>query len=273
MNVEWTARPCGDATLVELALTSERPRRVRVESTGDGPIRPPRTGGVPDAGWDERGYTGVVDGHLGVGYATTEPPADPPVDVEWRGPPDDDATFDAQPDVPSVEATPDGVVRTLSDPRPPREAAAPERASSGASPAGGDGEGEAEHEEETRSPERLDRSEAESDDRTAGDEDERGATHRPSEAARTSASPTGLAVFERRVALAERLADAGTLAEASAAVAAAGGLDGVRALDRAISQDRADLGALVERVETLRERAEAVDVPTETLARIGGEEA
>ncbi|MFC5971556.1 hypothetical protein ACFPYI_09455 [Halomarina salina] len=276
MNAEWTTRPCGEGTLVELTLTTDRPRRVRVESTGDGPILPPRTDGVPDAGWDERGYTGVVDDHLGVGFATTDPPDDPPVRVEWRGPPEECPTFDGHPDVPSVEASADGVVRALSDPRPPRDAVTTDHERIQRSGVDLDGESRTPTEQRgcTDDTDHADGSDGVEEVAGTDDDPDADAVHGSADESRRPTTPiAGLAAVERRVALAERLADAETLEEASEAVGSAGGLDGVRALDEAIARDRADLRTLAERVESLRERAESVAVPTETLARIGGEQA
>ncbi|MWG34597.1 DUF7857 domain-containing protein [Halomarina oriensis] len=271
MNAEWTTRHCADRTLIEVTLTSDRPRRVRVEPTGDPTLHPPRTGGIPDAGWDDTGFSGVVDGRLGLGFAVTDPTDSPPVTVDWRGPPDDDPTFEGHPDVPRVEATTDGVLRTLSDPRPPR-AALPTTATSGEATSATDREHGTGEEAERDASDRPtpERPSAATDGASPIRETSDGATKdEPSDD--TPSTGVDLAAVERRLELAERLAAAETLTAASAAVAAAGGIDGVRALDGHLAADRDRLRALAERVETLGDRVDSVDLPVETLARIGGE--
>ncbi|MFD1513302.1 hypothetical protein [Halomarina rubra] len=277
MNAEWTTRRCGERTLVEIRLATDRPRQVRVEPTGEATVLPPRTDGVPDAGWDERGYSGVVDGTLGLGFAVSDTPDDPPVRVAWRGPPDDDPTFETHPEVPSVDASLDAVVRDLSDPRPPRDAIpAAEETTRSRRP--GDHECDEDDECEATEPDHgtpdvgpPSHDPASSD---AGREDDGERRSAGDESVVDDESVVGdeFAALDRRLALAERLASATTLDEAGAAVAEAGGLAGVRALDEALTADRERLRALAERVERLRERAERVDVPTETLVRTGGEE-
>lgn len=123
---DWTTRRENGTTLVELVLVNDGPaRRVRVDNELDGPVHPPRTDGVPAEGWNEDGFEGTVDAgeRLALGYATPAPPADPPVSVEWLGPPDGEGPrIEDHPAVPQVTATTDGVARALEDPRPPRDA-------------------------------------------------------------------------------------------------------------------------------------------------------
>jgi hypothetical protein len=125
---DWTTRRENGTTLVELVLVNDGPaRRVRVDNELDGPVHPPRTDGVPAEGWDEDGFEGTVDAgdRLALGYAMPAPPADPPVSVEWLGPPDGEAPrIEDHPAVPQLTATADGVARALEDPRPPRDAVA-----------------------------------------------------------------------------------------------------------------------------------------------------
>jgi len=110
----------GDATLVAAVVTNgtDVRRRVRLESTLDGPVLPPRRRGVPAAGWDDDGRALVLEAgeRAGVGFATTAPPASSPVRVveSERVLPDEAAT-DA-PDHPAA------LVRRLGDPSPPRDA-------------------------------------------------------------------------------------------------------------------------------------------------------
>lgn len=104
----------GAATLVTLSLSSPEPTRVRVQNCLDGPVWPPRTQGVPAAGWDDDGYTGVVDGHLALGYACPADPTDRPARIVDERPPTDDETHTAR-----------SLVRELGDASPPRDAVDP----------------------------------------------------------------------------------------------------------------------------------------------------
>jgi len=115
-TLSWHATVEGGVTLVELAVTAERPERVRVDNRLDGPVLPPRSGGRPEPGWDEDGFEGRVDpeGRLVLGYACPADPVDPParlVDCD----PVDDATESGRPD-------PREVVRALGDGGPPPDA-------------------------------------------------------------------------------------------------------------------------------------------------------
>lgn len=105
-------------TLVEVRLESDGRERVTLEPTHDGPIWPPRRQGVPEQGWHEDGWTGVVSGDepVALGYATPAEPADPPVRIADRGPAPDEH------DAPGPRA----VLRALGDPRPPRDAVEPD---------------------------------------------------------------------------------------------------------------------------------------------------
>ena len=106
----------GDVTLVTLELSSTDPTHVRVENCLDGPVWPPREQGVPAAGWDEAGFSGVVDGTLALGYAcpVTDPDEQAAEIVERRPPTDDE-------DAPTARS----LVRELGDAAPPQDAVAP----------------------------------------------------------------------------------------------------------------------------------------------------
>lgn len=131
----------GDLTMVELLVTSgHSPTRVRIENRLDGPVWPPRRRGVPASGWDAEGVTCTVaaDETRGLGYASPAPAVEPPAEIVRTEPvlPDDGRTdrlanvpaaVDGRDlpeigNVPDVQPTPDGVVRALGDPRPPRDA-------------------------------------------------------------------------------------------------------------------------------------------------------
>lgn len=105
-------------TLVECRLACEAPERVTLETTHEAPIWPPRRQGVPEAGWDEHGWTGVVspDRPVALGYATPADPDDPPMRI-----------VDSEPAPEKREAPgPRDVLRALGDPRPPRDAVEPD---------------------------------------------------------------------------------------------------------------------------------------------------
>jgi hypothetical protein len=104
-----------DVTLVTLSLSSPDPTHVRIENRLDGPVWPPREQGVPAAGWDETGFSGVVDGSLALGYACPAVPDDGPAAelVEQRPPTDDDGP------------TARSLVRELGDASPPPAAVGP----------------------------------------------------------------------------------------------------------------------------------------------------
>jgi hypothetical protein len=102
----------GDATLVELLVTADTPTRVRIENCLDGPVWPPRKQSVPAEGWDEDGFEGKVRDRLVLGYATPAEPADTPARI---------VTTEPATDADSA-LTPRDLVRSLGDPRPPRDA-------------------------------------------------------------------------------------------------------------------------------------------------------
>ncbi|MEF8786228.1 MAG: hypothetical protein V5A45_09880 [Haloarculaceae archaeon] len=104
----------GATTLVTLALSSAEPTHVRVENCLDGPVWPPRKQGVPAAGWDEEGFSGVVDGRLALGYACPADPADQPAHIVEERPPAE-----------GEEPTARSLVRELGDASPPRDAVGP----------------------------------------------------------------------------------------------------------------------------------------------------
>lgn len=133
-SLDWSVRE-GNPTLVELLVTNDQsPMRVRIANRLDGPVLPPRRRGVPASGWDDDGVTCTLTAGetRGLGYATPAPPADPPAEIVRTEPvvPDENGSKSAAdgPDgpnganVPDVAASPEGVVRSLGDPRPPRDA-------------------------------------------------------------------------------------------------------------------------------------------------------
>ncbi|MFB6250454.1 MAG: hypothetical protein ABEI27_01990 [Halobellus sp.] len=91
VDVGVTTSALRGVTLVQVELRSEidEPLQVRVSNRLDGPVLPPRTEGVPNAGWDAEGFTGRLPaaGGLGVGYACPADAnaSDAVVSVDLRG--------------------------------------------------------------------------------------------------------------------------------------------------------------------------------------------
>lgn len=234
-TLESHCRTAGGVTLVELCVTAARPRRVRVENCLEGPVWPPRTDGVPEPGWDGQGFEGRVDPDepLVLGYASPAEPADPPARVAEEGEPTD------------REPTPEAVVKALGRREPPREA----MPATGADSASSDT-----HPEPTPDP-----------------DPEANACGRGREA--TGSGDDGVldawfAAVEGRLEAAEELAAASSVEEAEAAVERAGGIAAVRRLREQLRADRAALARLDRRCSDVRERAGAVEVPVEALARL-----
>jgi hypothetical protein len=128
--------------LVELVVRNPTAtaRRFRVGDRLDGPLWPPRSRGVPEAGWDDGGFEGVVpaEDRRALGYAsptgadnTVESfePDELPAEIVWTeragateaGRDSDTFTADDSGAF-ATDATPEGVVRSLGDYRPPADA-------------------------------------------------------------------------------------------------------------------------------------------------------
>lgn len=117
VSIACATTTVGDVTLVTLSVSSPEPTHVRIANRLNGPVWPPREQGVPADGWDEDGFSGVVDGTLALGYAcpvsgdTSVPPAEL---VDERPPTEDDDTPTAR-----------SLVRDLGDASPPADAVGP----------------------------------------------------------------------------------------------------------------------------------------------------
>ncbi|ELZ48746.1 hypothetical protein C465_09190 [Halorubrum distributum JCM 9100] len=257
MELDWSVDREGDASLVGVRVRNDGavPRRVRIESRLDGPVLPPRRGGVPESGWDAGGVTRVIDpgDRAAFGFAALADPVEPPVEIAsvepLRGNADDGRG--------SAEDGSDlarAAVRDLESHRPPRRAVA--RAEPGDDEAGSDGEA-ADRDGEER----------------PGNEESTGSDGGATRSAAPHASPSAagpdeidawFAAVEARIERAERLADA-DLATATAVVEEAGGLDAVGGLDERVAADAERLKAVRDRAAALAERAEESEVPTEAL--------
>lgn len=117
MDSDWSVRRLDghDIALVTVELCNSSPvaRQVRVNNRLDGPVLPPRRAGVPESGWDEDGFVGVVPAseRRALGYACPAPVDRPPVSV----------TVDGRADGEDGESAATAA-RELADPRPPRAA-------------------------------------------------------------------------------------------------------------------------------------------------------
>jgi len=226
-----------DVVLVTVQLRNPSPvdRRVRIDNRLDGPVLPPRRAGVPEPGWDDEGFVGVVpaDGRRALGYACPAPGTRPPVAVTDEG-----RAAEA-----AATATADAAVRGLEESRPPVDALP------AASPSAGATEPTDEDEVAT--------------DGAAGGPDE--TTLATDDGAAPQAVKTWLTAVERRVERGERLTDA-SVETATTALDEGGGE--VAELDTRVADDVAALRTVAERAATLADRAAAVDVPVEALRRL-----
>jgi hypothetical protein len=247
VTLDWTTARHDGVTLVTAQLGDiHEPTRVTVRNRLDGPVWPPRREGLPEDGWTESGFRGVVtSGSHALGYASPAEPVDPPVAL---------ATAEPAPNAAPVgEATDDpaAVVRELGDPSPPSDAV-PVDGTRGT--------------DEVRDPRA-------SSGTAAVQESEPTADSGPSTGdadSHISALPDAvgpwLAEMARRVDRAEALAEADTVPAATTAVRDAGGLAGVR--DIAGPSDEKRLRVVARRARRLAERRAAADVPVETLAAL-----
>jgi hypothetical protein len=260
VSLTCTASRTDGVTLVTGRLSSDHPCRVRVENCLDGPVWPPRDGGVPAEGWDEAGFetTLAAAETRPVGYATPAAPADEPMRIveTTAVDPDPAGEFASQGDLPSVAAEPDAVVRELGDPCPPRDAVplpdVPDETDCAAETptehAGGSTDGA-----ETRAG-------------TAADEP---TAHGCSETHQPATTLTDLFTgVEDRLDVAERLSGETTLAAAAATVTEADEFDGLGDVADQLATDADRLRRIERRAAALAERAETADLPTETVARL-----
>jgi hypothetical protein len=259
MDCDCVVTTTGGVALVAVRLRNPTPvaRRVRVQNRLAGPVLPPRTAGVPEAGWDRDGVSVVVDPHetRPLGYACPldtageDTPADPPAAVVS----DERATAGepARPDA-DHETTVRAVVRDLGRPAPPRDAVPPVDADT--APARLD--------TDTLDAESTDTDSAHPDDTDSNDTDPDDTADPPDDAL-PPAVRTWLAGVERRVEAAERL-DADT--PVSAATGAVEDLDcSPTALPARLASDSRRLDALADRLDRLAARAESASVPTGPL--------
>ncbi|WP_058367039.1 DUF7857 domain-containing protein [Haloparvum sedimenti] len=265
MDLQWTRRREAGVAFVACRLVNDAsvPRNARLENRLDGPVLPPRRGGVPEAGWDADGATLAVDAGetRAVGYACPAPT------TESDGAPVELASVERADEVDTNDTEngpdPTAAIRTLGDHRPPREAcdpqltvnaphatAPPETASSAAeAPA-------IEFDEDSAT--------ARSSSAQSGEEREDGTTVAPAEPAAVEA---WLDAVERRVARAERL-DGADVATATEVFAITGGAAAAADLVARVESDADRLTTVAERAHTLAERAAATEPPTDAFDRL-----
>ncbi|MFC7204868.1 hypothetical protein ACFQJC_15230 [Haloferax namakaokahaiae] len=267
-------------TLVSVVLENTAPidRRVRVEHRLDGPVFPPRHHGVPESGWDEDGFEGVVpaESTRSLGYSCPVAPdaADADADivaVEVLGRAGDDS-----------EMTPDDVVRELGPSRPPADVVS-------ASPAVESSPDSADSEEPTAESTSLSERErtvvsdsdseaySETDEPTATDRDVADAVAKSdcpkvtesADSTHTNADlPDDLDAYfdalERRLELAERLEGVGVGDAATVLSEPAADPSSLSHLDA----DRETLRQIATRATQLADRAATVSSTTDALRRV-----
>jgi hypothetical protein len=240
-RLDWHVTSEEGVTLVHLLVTSEGTERIRVENCLDGRVWPPRSQGVPEEGWADEGFEGVVDvdDRLVLGYASPADPTEPPARIESIEPVD--GSESGKP----VSAR--DVVRTLGDPTPPRDAVPRD--------------GDADRGQPTETSPDCGRTDHECE----GHPDH--ADH-GRETGGHAAIDAWLDDVRERLDDAEGLARASSVPEASAAVDAVGGAGDVADLRSELEADREQLEELATESESLAARIERVEVPVETLKRL-----
>lgn len=260
MELEWSQRREAGVALVSVRLRNETvlDRRVRLQNRLAGPVLPPRTEGVPEAGWDRDGVTvRVPTGEtVALGYAC--PVADASGDAEA------DAGGDAEAeqsvgsngersgdpplvvtDVGPPAAPSPGVnhaVRRLGDPRPPRAVVAGPGSGAGA-------------EAEATAGERPVDAEGPGDEET-DERDDAG-----------SGPDTWLSGVRDRVAAADHLEGA-SVVEAAAILESTDAVGDVAELETALAADERALRRVGGEATVLADRVAETDPPVEALRRL-----
>lgn len=259
MQLDCETTSLDDVTLVTAHLHNDTPvaRRVRLQNRLDGPVLPPRTEGVPEAGWDDGGYETVVaaESTVAVGYACPAPECDPAAVVTV-----DERALDDDSEQASGARSPDGVVRRLGTAVPPRDAIPPSRVGSVASASN---ESTAEQCDAAVTTSCLQSSATEpSTTRLSRD-----SSDTPDDADLPDSLASWFASVERRIDRAERLTDPSVQA-ATGVLSEVGGLDTVDGLQSTVDADAEALRAVADRARTLADRAEKTDVALSALRRL-----
>ncbi|MDB2244153.1 hypothetical protein PM076_11785 [Halorubrum ezzemoulense] len=268
MELDWSADREGDASLVGFRVRNDGavPRRVRIESRLDGPLLPPRRGGVPEAGWDAAGVTAVLDPgeRTAFGFAALADPVDPPVEIANVEPVSSDAD-EAHETAAGGTDLARAAVRDLESYRPPRAAVDGAEGHHGTPDAGGDAgasgsDGHLPGREDAEGDGNAERVAA----RVERDPDQSATPESPRGSAAGGGVDAWFAAVEARIERAERLTDA-DLAAATTVVEEVDGLDGAGALDERVAADAERLRAVRDRAAALADRAEESEIPVEAL--------
>ena len=261
VEFDCTASGHDGVTLVTVHLRDiDVPTRVRVQNRLDGPVWPPRSEGVPEAGWTDTGFAGVVGkGSHALGYATPAPPTGDPAElVEAVPEPDSDPVWTAT-------ETPDDVVRRLGDAAPPADAVPAGSRGESTTGIGPDDSGDGAV--------TTDDGKAASYPASSGtdfEETQQTPEHPHHTTDESAPIPTAvepwLTEMACRVDHVEALSAAQTLPAATAAVRESGGLSGVRDLANATAA--AQLRTVARRARDLADRRAAATVPVETLSTL-----
>ncbi|MFA9516675.1 hypothetical protein ACERIT_05595 [Halopenitus sp. H-Gu1] len=219
------------------------PKRVRIANALEGPVLPPRRRGVPEPGWDAEGYTCRVAGESteAFGYVcAADAPADgPPARIDSVAEPKDardgDGSDESEENV-RIDDSTTVAHQTLGDHRPPRKSIAD--GSRRSSTTGRRG---------VRTP------------TTTREKQTTKRTRDPLEA--------HLDRMVERLERLERLED-GSLTVATRIVSDAGDLSAFRRDLRRLDADVERLGALRDRMESLIERRDRLDVPVAILEQL-----
>ncbi|PSP78774.1 hypothetical protein BRC81_07050 [Halobacteriales archaeon QS_1_68_20] len=310
LDLDYRVHEVGDVTLVDAVVESSAPtpRRVRIESTLEGPVWPPRRDGLPERGWNGDAFEGVVpaDGRLALGFASPAEPTEPPVFVvdQERADPDDaratlpaharvganDSLEDADDILEHGDGIPgewtgisgDGIgvdrdaidVHAVHDRTPTGVVRA---LGSPAPPPDAVPTPEGPGVQTTPEPAADQTAPETPADQPTPKTPAEQTTSEPRPAEEPSVGPVEsaapgveawLSAVERRVRRAEALAEARRVTVAAGALERAGGLDGARRLTDAVERDERALRAVADRARRLADRAAAADVPLSTLARL-----
>lgn len=273
MDLDWSQTHAAGVTLVSVRVRNDTgiDRRVRLQNRLRGPVLPPRTEGVPEAGWNRNGVSvRVPSGEtVALGYACPagesdgDRSADPPVRLADVGP------------ASKTPPAPTGTIRRLGDPRPPRtvvdpDEGGPEETAPGTEQTAPDTEVvETRTEQAATGPEQtttdLDETRTDTPSTTTGDTDRSARPAGPEESL-PPAVEVWLTDVRTRLESASELEDA-SVSEAATILEAGDGVAGVARLADDLETDERALRRVAEVATALADRA-AADPPSDALRRL-----
>lgn len=246
--LDWAVTQTDGVTFVEGYVTSDIGEQVRIESNLD-PVWPPRSRGVPVAGWEGTQFEGTVpaEGYLVVGYASPAGPVEPPVELTAETPlvEEDSCSFEQSLEGGDNE-TVRALVRSLGEAGPPRDAVPLPTSVDDSTPS-------------------FENCEDQTQERPQG---ETGTQTGNSSSRNQPDLDPWFGAIEDRIGTAQRLSTVADADQARAAIDDVGGIEAVRTLQAQLAADRRHLHQLTERTETLRTDLSGVDVPLATLERL-----